>query len=81
MSVFGFCNNKCKHEVYTKEEVEQAISTAIASLGLDEEKAEQLISEAIASLYLGTISSHNYSRGMATPSGGNDGDIYDQYFE
>lgn len=22
MSVFGFCNNKCKHEVYTKEETE-----------------------------------------------------------
>lgn len=21
MSVFGFCNNKCKHEVYTKDEV------------------------------------------------------------
>lgn len=20
MSVFGFCNNKCKHEIYTKEE-------------------------------------------------------------
>ena len=29
---------------------------------------------------LGTISSHNYSRGTSTPSGGSDGDIYDQYF-
>lgn len=79
--VFGFCNNKCKHEIYTKEETEAAITEAIASLGLDEEKAEKLITEAITALYLGTISSHNYSRGTAAPSGGNDGDIYDQYFE
>ena len=79
MSVFGFCDNKCKHEVYTAEEVEQAIAEAITSLGI--ENPEELISEAIASLYLGTISSHDYSRGTAIPSGGNDGDIYDQYFE
>jgi hypothetical protein len=81
MSVFGFCNNKCKHEVYTVEEVEQVISEAISSLGLGKEEAEALITEAISSLYLGTISSHNYNRGTAAPSGGNDGDIYDQYFE
>lgn len=29
---------------------------------------------------LGTISSKNYSRGTGTPSGGTDGDLYDQYF-
>lgn len=29
---------------------------------------------------VGTIISKNYSRGTATPSGGVDGDIYDQYF-
>lgn len=29
---------------------------------------------------LGTISSKNYSRGTGTPSGGSDGDLYDQYF-
>ena len=79
MSVFGFCNNKCNHDVYTTEEVEQLIAEAITSLGI--ENPEELISEAIASLYLGTISSHNYSRGTEIPSGGNDGDIYDQYFE
>lgn len=78
MSIYGFCDNKCKHEVYTKEEVERLIAEAIASLGL--ENPEELIAEAIASLYLGTISSHNYSRGSEAPSGGNDGDIYDQYF-
>lgn len=79
MTVYGFKKNKCKEEVYTKEEVEELIAKAISSLGL--ENPEELISEAIASLYLGTISSHNYSRGTEIPSGGNDGDIYDQYFE
>ena len=29
---------------------------------------------------LGTISSKNYSIGTTTPSGGSNGDIYDQYF-
>jgi len=29
---------------------------------------------------LGSISAINYSRGTGTPSGGKDGDIYDQYF-
>lgn len=29
----------------------------------------------------GTIISKNYSRGTATPTGGEDGDIYDQYFD
>lgn len=29
---------------------------------------------------VGTIASRNYSRGTASPSGGSDGDIYDQYF-
>ena len=29
---------------------------------------------------LGTIATKNYSRGTSAPSGGSDGDIYDQYF-
>lgn len=29
---------------------------------------------------IGNIASRNYSRGTSTPSGGQDGDIYDQYF-
>ena len=63
MATYGYCEKKGKHEVYTKEEVEQAIANAVASFNL------------------GTISSHNYSRGTGVPSGGVDGDIYDQYFE
>ena len=30
---------------------------------------------------IGTIAGHNYSRGTAAPTGGSDGDIYDQYFD
>lgn len=30
---------------------------------------------------IGTIASKNYSRGTAVPTGGQDGDIYDQYFD
>jgi hypothetical protein len=63
MSVFGFCNNKCKHEVYTKEEVDTKL-----------EDVENILN-------LGTISKYNYSRGTEIPTGGSDGDIYDQYFE
>lgn len=63
MATYAFCENKGKHEVYTKEEVETAIDNSIAALNL------------------GTISTHNYSRGTAAPTGGSDGDIYDQYFE
>ena len=35
MTVFGFGNNKCKHEVYTKEEVDKIESTVIQDIIYD----------------------------------------------
>lgn len=69
MATYGFCENKCKHEIYTKDEVYTKTEVGAA------------IDNSIAALNLGTISTHNYSRGTAAPTGGSDGDIYDQYFE
>ena len=68
MATYGFCENKCKHEIYTKDEV------------YNKTEVDTAIDNSIASLNLGTISTHNYSRGTAAPTGGKDGDIYDQYF-
>lgn len=86
MATYGFCENKCKHEIYTKEEID----TKIEGIELDSySKSETYtktetgaaIDNSIAALNLGTISTHNYSRGIEAPTGGADGDIYDQYFE
>lgn len=63
MATYGFSENKGKHEVYTKNEMDVAIANIKNTLNL------------------GTISAYNYSRGTVAPTGGSDGDIYDQYFE
>ena len=71
MPVNGFKENKCKEEVYTTEEVDGKLSG----------KSNTGHTHTMANITdLGTISSHNYSRGTAAPSGGSDGDVYDQYF-
>ena len=81
--VFGFCKNKCKHEVYTKEEVDNLIANIVTTLNqyYTKEQVDNLMEDVSSSLNLGTIATHDYSRGTATPSGGSNGDIYDQYFE
>ena len=33
MSIYGFCDNKCKHEVYTKEEVNTKLATIVVLEG------------------------------------------------
>lgn len=80
MATYGFCENKCKHEIYTKEEVDTKVGEIETNLYTKEE-VEAAIDNSIAALNLGTISTRNYSRGTAAPTGGSDGDIYDQYFE
>ena len=60
MPVFGFCNSKCKYEVYTKEET------------YSKEEVNNLMEN---------VSVSNYSYGTSEPTGGADGDIYDQYFD
>jgi len=80
MATYGFCENKCKHEIYTKDEVNTKISETEAKF-YNKTEVNEAIGNSIASLNLGTISTHNYSRGTAAPTGGSDGDIYDQYFE
>lgn len=85
--VFGFCKNKCKHEVYTKEEVDNLIANVVSTLNqhisntYTKEQVDNLMGDVASTLNLGTIATHDYSIGTATPSGGSNGDIYDQYFE
>lgn len=58
---------------------------AEAQVVLDEisESLEEVLDGSIYVLKteIGTIASKNYSRGTAIPTGGSDGDIYDQYFD
>ena len=50
-------------------------SIYVLKTDLESELGEYLLKSDI-----GTIASRNYSRGTGTPSGGTDGDLYDQYF-
>ena len=53
-----------------------------AALSSDLTTAVETINTNISNINnnLGTISSKNYSIGTTTPTGGSNGDIYDQYF-
>lgn len=52
----------------------------IETLGITNTEVNNKLSEYTKTSNLGALATRNYSTGTAAPSGGNDGDVYDQYF-
>lgn len=62
-------------------QIQQALDSVLdESIYVLKTDLESELGEYLLKSDAGTIASRNYSRGTAAPSGGSDGDLYDQYF-
>lgn len=52
----------------------------IEEFGITSEEVNNALQDYTKTIDLGALATKNYSVGTAAPSGGNDGDVYDQYF-
>ncbi len=62
-------------------QIQQALDSVLdESIYVLKTDLESELGEYLLKSDIGTIASKNYSRGTSAPSGGSDGDLYDQYF-